>query len=49
MPEMNMTFQCCFVILESSIRESKSVSLINASDIVLSLARSLPKQLRTAL
>ncbi len=48
MPEMNMTFQCCFVILESSIRESKSVSLIIASDIFMSLARSLPKQLRTA-
>src|ERR1700728_2993707 len=34
MPEMNMTFQCCFVILESSIRERMSVSLNVASDIV---------------
>src|SRR5271170_3735349 len=33
MPEMNMTFQCCFVILESSIRERMSVSFIVASDI----------------
>ena len=35
-------------VAQSSIRERKSVSLIIASDIVLSLARSLPKQLRTA-
>jgi hypothetical protein len=27
MPEMNMIFQCCFVISESSIRERMSVSL----------------------
>ena len=33
MPEMNMTFQCCFVILESSIRERMSVCFIVASDI----------------
>ena len=33
MPEMNMTFQCCFVILESSIRERMSIWFIVASDI----------------
>src|ERR1700722_5799531 len=50
MPEMNMTFQCCFVILESSIRERMSVSFIVASDIGAFLlgdeqlrARHLPK------
>src|ERR1700733_12785124 len=31
MPEMNMIFQCCFVMRESSIRERMSVSLGGAS------------------
>jgi hypothetical protein len=30
---MNMTFQCCFVILESSIRERMSVWFVVAFDI----------------